>query len=295
MAEPFFSVVIPTYNRAEFVVPAIHSVLSQTFSDFEVVVVDDGSKDNTEEVVAAITDSRIRYFKKSNAERAAARNFGIRVSNGRYVNFLDSDDAQYPHHLQAAHDFIRQNEVEIFHLGYDVKLPDGRILRTLDRINLINQRILSGNLLSCNGVVARKDILLQHPFNETRELSSLEDWELWIRLGARYNIHSVNSVTSTVIDHAQRSVVTGQDSAIEKKVRLLIQLVTGDPANRAHYGNKLKQVVASAHTYAALHLRMANAPRSASRQHLWNGIQASPGILFTRRTFVILLMLLGIK
>lgn len=295
MDEPFFSIVIPTFNRSAFILTAIRSVLAQTFSDLEAVVVDDGSTDNTEEVVRTIMDSRVRYFRKDNAERGAARNFGVNVSRGRYVNFLDSDDVLHPHHLQTAYDFVRRNEVDVFHLGYDIRRPDGTVVRSVGRMDSINERILSGNVLSCNGVVARKEVLMQNPFNETRTLSSLEDWELWIRLGAKYTIHSVNAVTSSVVDHEQRSVVTGQESAIEGKIGLLIKLVIENPNNRASYGPKLNRVVANAHSYAALHLRMVNAPRAVSLNHLWRGLKASPGILFSKRTLVIILMLAGLK
>lgn len=296
MAEPYFSVVIPTYNRAAFIPAAIRSVLNQTFTDFEVVVVDDGSTDNTEDVVKPLMlDPRLRYFRKANAERAAARNFGVTVSRGQYINFLDSDDTQYANHLQTAYDFIQRTQADVLHLGYDVKTPEGRIIRRVFHIASINQSILLGNVLSCNGVVAKKEVLRQHPFNENRGLSSLEDWELWIRLGAYYTLHHVDAITSTVVNHENRSVMAGRADAIEEKVKRLIQFATEDPANRRYYGRKLRRTVASAHTYAALHLRMAGAPRSISQKHLWLGLSAWPGILFTKRTVVIMFMLSGIR
>ena len=73
---PLFSIVIPTYNRAHLIGKTIESVLRQEFTDFEILIVDDGSKDNTEEVASTFTDKRIRYLKKQNAERGAARNYG---------------------------------------------------------------------------------------------------------------------------------------------------------------------------------------------------------------------------
>src|SRR5690554_6195096 len=99
---PFFSIVIPTYNRAEIIGETIQSVINQSFSDFELLIVDDGGTDETDKVVATFPDKRITYFKKENAERGAARNFGANKSKGKYLNFLDSDDLLYPNHLETA-------------------------------------------------------------------------------------------------------------------------------------------------------------------------------------------------
>ncbi len=94
------SVIIPTYNRAAYLREAIDSVLGQTFVDFELIVVDDGSTDNTKEVVASIEDSRIFYKYQENSGVAAARNTGITISKGEYIAFLDSDDVWLPHNLE---------------------------------------------------------------------------------------------------------------------------------------------------------------------------------------------------
>ena len=93
---PKVSVVIPTFNRADTIGDSIKSVLEQTFKDFEVIVVDDGSTDGTESVVAAFGDSRIKYIMQDNAGACAARNNGIRHANGEYIAFQDSDDYWMP-------------------------------------------------------------------------------------------------------------------------------------------------------------------------------------------------------
>ena len=97
----FFSIIIPSYNRAHSIKKAIESILNQTFQDFEILVIDDASKDNTEEVVKSIEDKRILYFKNEiNQERCISRNIGIEKSCGEYICFLDSDDYHLPEHLQ---------------------------------------------------------------------------------------------------------------------------------------------------------------------------------------------------
>lgn len=98
---PFFSVVIPVYNRAHPLADALRSVLSQSEQDFEIVVVDDGSRDDPKTVVDMLNDPRIRFFRRDNGGGGAARNTGIGRARGRFVAFLDSDDAFLPRHLET--------------------------------------------------------------------------------------------------------------------------------------------------------------------------------------------------
>ncbi|MHC4881290.1 MAG: glycosyltransferase family 2 protein, partial [Planctomycetota bacterium] len=95
------SVIIPSYNAKELLAEAIDSVLSQTLTDLEVVVIDDGSTDGTTEVVKAIDDPRIRYFYKDNGGVSSARNMGLDKAEGQYIAFLDSDDLYSPEYLKT--------------------------------------------------------------------------------------------------------------------------------------------------------------------------------------------------
>ncbi len=99
MSTPHASVIISTYNQGHFIGQAIRSVLGQTWSNFELLIVDDGSTDNTRAVVASFDDARIRYLYQKNQERSAARNHGIERARGEVIAFLDADDLYLPHHL----------------------------------------------------------------------------------------------------------------------------------------------------------------------------------------------------
>ncbi|MBS0472846.1 MAG: glycosyltransferase family 2 protein [Proteobacteria bacterium] len=99
MTAPFFSVVIPVYNRAHILRHALDSVLVQDEQDFEIVVVDDGSRDDPKAVIDLLNDPRIRYVRRTNGGGGAARNTGIAEARGEFIAFLDSDDAFLPHHL----------------------------------------------------------------------------------------------------------------------------------------------------------------------------------------------------
>jgi glycosyltransferase involved in cell wall biosynthesis len=100
---PFFTIVVPTYNRAHLLPRAIESILAQTFQDFEVIIVDDGSTDHTADVVSALGDDRIEYLSQENAGASAARNRGAAAASGSFLTFLDSDDEALPHWLEALH------------------------------------------------------------------------------------------------------------------------------------------------------------------------------------------------
>ena len=95
------SVIIPTYNRGNLIIKSIKSVLNQTFKNLEVIVIDDGSSDNTEHLVNKITDKRLKYVKlSSNKGSSNARNIGIKNANGQFISFQDSDDIFYPNKIE---------------------------------------------------------------------------------------------------------------------------------------------------------------------------------------------------
>ncbi|HEX8491230.1 MAG TPA: glycosyltransferase [Pyrinomonadaceae bacterium] len=281
---PFFSVVIPTYNRAHLIRKTIESVLAQEDTDFEIIVVDDGSRDNTEEVVRAIADKRVTYYKKENAERAAARNYGAQRASGRYINFFDSDDLLYPNHLRVARRLIEEkNEPEIFHLGFEMQDVEGRLLYRVDSFKgSLNEQLPRGNLLSCNGVFLRRDVALRFPFNEDRKLSASEDWELWLRLASRYEIHYSNEVTSIIVNHDERSVLGSQEAALLNRKDLTLKYLFEDEAFVEKYGRRKRIIENEFLSYIALHLALSGAPRRACK-YLKDSVIVLPSSVFRRR------------
>jgi glycosyltransferase involved in cell wall biosynthesis len=253
-SNPFFSIVIPTYNRAALVVATIEAILKQDLPDFEIIVVDDGSKDDTEARVATIKDPRLFYHRKENGERGAARNFGARISRGTYINFFDSDDLVYPNHLAEAKRLIDERaSPEFFHLGYDFKNAHGIITRKVDNLDdSIGVKAMFDNFLSCNGVFVRKDIALQFPFEEARVLASAEDWELWIRLLSRYPLQYSNTITSTVVNHDERSIRTIPTDKIIARDMFLLEALAKDDAVLSAFGKKWNKFVAERYTFFML-------------------------------------------
>ncbi|MFM9903062.1 MAG: glycosyltransferase family 2 protein [Pyrinomonadaceae bacterium] len=278
-----FSIVIPTYDRAAFIEKTVASVLAQTVENFEIIIVDDGSTDNTGEIVAAIKDKRVSYYKKANEERAAARNYGTDRAHGRYVTCLDSDDIFYPDHLAVAVEMIEKNsEPEIFHLGYEVTGGDKGSYK-MDHLPPIgNEELIYGNQFACRGIFLRADIAREHKFNPDRDLSATEDYELWLRLASRYPIRCDNRITSAIIQHDERSVISTTPEKLIKRIELAEKYLKADDAFMKRFGDKLGTIKSNLHLYVALHLALMKGHRGEVLRHLGIAVRLSPAAL--RRT-----------
>lgn len=125
MSTPLISVIIPTCNRAHVIEKAVRSVLEQTFADFELLIIDDGSSDNTQQVLEALQDERIRYVYQENAGACAARNHGIALAQGEYIAFHDSDDLWYPNKLEKQLECINETGSDIVICKLAMCHPDG--------------------------------------------------------------------------------------------------------------------------------------------------------------------------
>ncbi len=228
------SIVIPTYNRAHLIENTLKSVLDQTCGDFEVIIVDDGSTDNTSEIVAPFLSEKVQYYVIKNGERGAARNFGTQKAKGMYVNWLDSDDLLLPNHVSDIQEAVAKNgNPEILIFGYKNYFPKsntytpGFILP--EKENEIKHRLIQGNCFSCNAVIVKSGIALENKFNENRKLSASEDYELWLRLAAKYPMIAINQVTSVIIHHPERSVLTmNQMEQLENRFNTFIDTTTSN-------------------------------------------------------------------
>jgi glycosyltransferase involved in cell wall biosynthesis len=299
METPMFSVIIPTYNRAAFITRTVQSVLDQTFKSFEIIIVDDGSTDNTEAVLQPLIQnhSNIYYFKKKNEERGAARNFGIMHAKGDYVTFLDSDDIFYPNHLQEAMELLRQKKSpEVFHLAYELIRSDGSMVRRYNNYSgsLNIQLIRLGNILSCMGVFVRREIATQNLFIEDREISGSEDYELWLRLAGQYEFAYSNTITSAIIHHQGRSVMeVWQKKALITRVEKVLQQVMSNEAFQKKYSRYNSRLLAVNYGYIALHLALAHY-RSEAVRYLFRAAKEDVIYVFLRNFWAAMKYIFGL-
>lgn len=289
-AELQFTVVVPTYNRARFIGRTLRSVLEQVYCNYEVVVVDDASTDDTEQVISAISDSRIRYIRqKVNLERGAARNCGIRNARGQYVTFLDSDDLLKPSFLAEAADYIREHpDAAVFYFGSDVVRPNGEVVRKWCAIpSPINDSLVDGNYLNCTGVFVKRRVLAEFPFSEDRDLSGSEDYELWMRLAASFPIYTSAKSTSCLVEHDSRSVHTQSACALQKRIALLKMCLESNQMVRARFGRVMGRLSACLNLYLALHLVLASHFREGVRVLIQTTLRY-PRVIFMLRFWIVL-------
>lgn len=285
--EPFFSLVVPTYNRGHLIKKTLNSLLIQTWSSYEIIVVDDGSQDDTEAVVASLNSPRIHYFKKENAERAAARNYGVQRARGDYINFFDSDDIALPNHLANAAQMVQKNDSpEWLHLGYAVVTPENETIRQVNAYHgdTLQPYFANGNPLSCNGVFLRKDVINATKFNEDRDLSGSEDYELWYRLAALYPLYYSNEITSWVVDHESRSVRTMDANRLIKRLDLLLFYLRQDHQVQKVFRANFNVTEASIYLYLALHVSDIRASKIKGMCFLTKAFCRNLNVIF-QRTF----------
>jgi glycosyltransferase involved in cell wall biosynthesis len=206
-----FSIIIPTFNRALFLPRAIQSIQAQSYSNWELIIVDDGSTDNTKEVVYPfLSDTRIRYHYQENAERSAARNKGIGLSKGDFITFMDSDEYMDANRLELLIEGIKKNNglSALYFTDIRFEFPDseknyvrkGRSLSFPVNPNELIETII-GNPQFC----ATTEVFEKHKFNP--HLTVGEDMELLFRISKEYPlIYLENNATITEIEHENRSV-----------------------------------------------------------------------------------------
>jgi len=207
----FFSIVIPVYNKQKDIKKTLESVLKQTFIDYEIIVVNDGSTDNSEDIILSVTDSRIRYFKTENKGASSARNFGIEKSAGAVVAFLDADDYWFPNHLEVLYDLYQTyTEAVLFAARYEFFHPN----ETVEKIELpgidANFKGLLKNIFAislkyrplCSSCVAiKKDVFYKiGAFDTTISKNAVgEDTDMWTRIAIKYPIAYSGKTTARYI------------------------------------------------------------------------------------------------
>ncbi len=192
---PKVSVIIPTYNHAHYLPYTIQSVLAQTFTQWEAIIVDDGSTDNPAAVVTRFADPRIRYIHQENQGLSAARNTGIRAAQGEYLAFLDADDEWAPEFLRRCVDVLAADDTLagvytrnrfIDQSGHILPQLSGQVVPRAT----FRSRLLEGGFSPPHAALVRTAIVRQVGLFDTR-LTSTEDWDLWLRISEHYQMQAI--------------------------------------------------------------------------------------------------------
>lgn len=194
------SVIIPTYNKAHLLGRAVQSVLNQTYQDFEVIVVDDCSSDNTERVVIGFDDDRIRYIRhEENKGAAAARNTGIKAAEGEYIAFLDSDDEWLSEKLEKQVRAFADGSTDLGVVYTGVRFIAGNKIKYAPSSNIkkkegyIHAVLLETNFIPLPAAIVKKECLEKvGMFDES--LPRLQEWDLWIRISTHYHFKYISEL-----------------------------------------------------------------------------------------------------
>lgn len=205
----FFSVVIPTYNRPQRVLEAIESVLSQSYKDFEIVVVNDGSTSDYSAVeIACKRERKIKYVFQDNQYLAAARNTGMQNASGEFICFLDDDDEFLPNHLEVLHKHIllHHNLEALYHTRTVIKSHDGSI----DKLEEINKSYVSetdkviSDRFPTIAVCIHRKIAAELKFDVG--LKYAEDLDYWIRVSMKWPIIKIDEFTISLLQENENKM-----------------------------------------------------------------------------------------
>lgn len=245
MKNPFFSIVIPLYNRSGILEERLTYLIQQQFRDFEIVIIDDGSTDNPQEKLKNHIDSNtnIRLFHQSNSERGAARNKGIEISKGEYIVLFDSDDFMHSDHLLKLHQGILDNRYPDFiATKFNFQNEKGEKyssdIQKYKKGNYDYKLFLDGNPLACNICFKRSipDLIL---FEEDRNYAIKEDWMFLISNMKKHKLTLLDDTTISMYDHAERSMKSDNNVIISRTLKAVDWIekhipLTKEEKNRLH-------------------------------------------------------------
>ena len=213
------SVIMPTYNRENTIERAIKSILNQTYKNLELIIVDDGSKDQTIQKIEKIKDGRIKLIKlEKNMGANYARNCGLALATGDYITFQDSDDEAYITKIEKQLNYLKDNKKDIVFCNVRVILKKGYSNEIRKYINPleVKKRLLWGNFISLEAIFCKSEVLNKIKFDE--ELTRFQDWDLLIRISYKYEIFHMNEELVNI--YVQKDSITsnpkkGYDSLIK--------------------------------------------------------------------------------
>lgn len=250
---PFFSVIIPTYNRQHLCAIALKSVLDQSYEDFEVIVVDDGSTDQTGEVIMCSDDPRIKYLHQGNHGVSNARNRGIETSRGKFIAFLDSDDRWFPQKLERAKAWIdRYPDICIFHTD-EIWYKKGRLLNQKKKHKKPSGYVYRNALpLCCIGistaVVKRAVFEKIGLFDES--LPACEDYDFWLRATQAFEVKLI-SESLTVKDGGRKDQLSSQWGLDKHRIKALEKMLCSNTLDEREYNFTLAELEKKCQIYAS--------------------------------------------
>jgi glycosyltransferase involved in cell wall biosynthesis len=228
---PSVSIVLPTYNRAKFIGQAITSALGQTYENIEVLVVDDGSVDDTSDVMRTFSDARLNYIKlASNVGRSSARNKALQMARGDYIAFLDSDDYYLPQKIEMQVQFLNDHpDVDMVYTGSACVDTDDRPIQYFYRApvsgRIYNEIAFFKPLtITLPTVMLRRRVLAKvGSFDE--QMERFEDTDFWRRIAKHFNIAGIDEVTCHIRSHGGNDIRSFEPASFKRAIDYYVEKV----------------------------------------------------------------------
>jgi glycosyltransferase involved in cell wall biosynthesis len=256
----------------------------------ELIVVDDGGDDNSEVLLKELNDRRIQYFKIANKERGAARNYGLGVATGTYVNFFDSDDIANPC-LSNLHQFIiKNNSPDVIYGLIENVTAEGRSIEIIKPICAdFKKSLLHNNFLACGSVFVKRELAVKFPFSEDKLLSGTEDWELWLRLYAEHNFIKFPETIFKQRQHTGRSLNVKDAERVRQRETSFICHINENRQllSKRFSESELNLLIADRHTLIAL-AQWGSGSRQIAQKHILESLKQSIHVLQRKRFWAVL-------
>jgi len=296
LSAPTVSVIIPAFNASAFIHKAIDSVLLQTYHPVDIIVVDDGSTDDTIESLLPF-ENLVRIYRQENKGPAAARNLALRNAYGRYIMFLDADDSILPHKLSRQVAILESTP----HIGWTycdieyVNRSGEHLYLASEKFSYVNRRslhgtlfpdLLRGNFIPVHAPLIRSESLSAvAPFDEDKNLIGVEDWDLLLRLSSHYETLYVSDVLAQCVVHSE-SLSADPKAREYRRFHLLDKAINNHSQTIRALGVPGLKIIADTHNWFAYRYLEAGICKEAVYR-LRLSIAAYP---FQRRAFWALLL-----
>jgi glycosyltransferase involved in cell wall biosynthesis len=248
---PLVSVIIPTYNRGWIIKEAIDSILDQDFADYELIVVDDGSSDNTQDILSAY-GQKLTVVHQPNQGVSAARNRGIAEASGQLIAFLDSDDLWLPQKLSKQVEFFNLTPHAVINQTQEIWIRNGLRVnpkkRHLKFSGMIFGRLLDLCLVSPSAVMIKKHLFeVTGLFDES--LPACEDYDLWLRISCRFPVHLID--TALIIKRGGHDGQLSKAPGLDRyRVQSLVKIIESNLLTQHQYQAAVKALNEKCAVYA---------------------------------------------
>ncbi|MFC2061357.1 glycosyltransferase family 2 protein [Elusimicrobiota bacterium] len=233
-----YSVIIPSYNRKLFLGKAVETVLSQSYAEFEIIIIDDGSTDGTKELLEKYEDERIRYIYQDNRGVSSARNRGLKEAQGEYIAFLDSDDWWHRDKLTETDLAVEDNpEYLIFHTQ-EKWYRNGKVLNQKKIHEKPSGYIFENCLKLCSvsiSTAAVKREIFEDIGSFAEDLPVCEDYDLWIRISAKYPVYLIDKVL-TLKEGGHKDQLSRKYPGMDKfRIKAICRLMDSGTLDKEQY------------------------------------------------------------